>query len=143
MSRNARTVVLPLVVVLVVGVMAWLLFWPRSTTGTAGSEAAAGPYLVRLVTDTVSIGDALVVTVTDGTGRPAEPESVQIEPVMTQMGHALPPVVATASEPGSYQAQVDFFMVGQWGITVRITSGNQMSGDHQMDDAVLLLTVVG
>jgi YtkA-like len=136
--KQSTRIALPALAVLVVGVMAWLLFWPRATTSTAGSETAAGPYLVRLTSDTAPAGGTLLTfAITDGTHQPASPDSVRVEPVMTQMGHALSPVAATRSEPGTYQAQVDFPMAGQWGITVRITS------DNQMNDAVLLLTVVG
>jgi hypothetical protein len=129
---------LPVVAVLLVGgLFAWL-FWSGSpTTAAAGSQANIGPYVVRLSTDSVPRGVVvLTFDITDGANKPVEPENVSVEPVMTRMGHALIPVRATPSAPGTYRAQVDFEMTGQWDITVRITSGNETH------EAVLSVTVV-
>lgn len=136
MKQSARIVV-PLLVVLVVGLLGWLL-WPSATTTPVGPESTAGPYLVRLATNEVAAGSTvLTFDITEGANSPASPDSVSVEPAMTQMGHAMSPVVATQNAPGTYQAQVDFSMVGQWEITVRIMS------DNRMNDAVLPVTVVG
>jgi hypothetical protein len=131
-------IVVPTLAVLLAGVVVAWLFWPSSTTAVVGSEANVGPYVVRLDTDSVSTGVAdLTFDITDDSNQPAAPELVSVEPVMTQMGHPLSPVRAIPGGPGKYRARVNFEMVGQWEITVRITS------DHKANDAVLPLTVVG
>jgi YtkA-like len=130
--------VLPVLAVLLVGGFAtWHLWSGSSNTAAAGSQANAGPYVVRLSTDSVPRGVAeLALDITGGGNEPVAPDNVSVEPVMTQMSHALRPVRATPSAPGTYRAQVDFEMSGQWDITVRITSGNETH------EAVLSVTVV-
>lgn len=140
MKQSIR-IVGPAVAVLLIGFLVWTS-WLGRTADTATSQTTAGRYLVRLVTDTVSINDVVTLDITES-AQPAALDSVSVEPVMTAMGHALPPVVAARTEPGTYRAQPDFFMAGQWEITVRITVSDPSTGDDHMTAAVLLLTVVG
>jgi hypothetical protein len=131
-------VALPVLAVLLVGgAFAWLFWTGSPTSAVSGSQANVGPYVVRLSTDSVQRGVAeLTFDITDGANKPVEPENVSVEPVMTQMGHALVPVRATPNAPGTYRAQVAFEMTGQWDITVRIASANETH------EAVLSVTVV-
>jgi nitrogen fixation protein FixH len=117
-------------VVVAVGV---LLLWPRdpgATTVTGRTEQ----YTVDLTVDHPKQGaNTLDFEVTDTAGRPATVDTIAVELVMPQMGHALPPVSATRTEPGRYRASnTDIPMSGVWEVTVSLPGS---------EDVVLTLPV--
>jgi hypothetical protein len=135
MSRP-RLLVTIVIALAVIGAGAWFL-WPTAEDSTT-SAATAGPYLVRLGGDAPKVGvNTLVVEVSGNGGQPPPPDSVTLEPVMPQMGHATRPVVATEDGAGHYRGDVDLSMAGQWEIAVRIAASGQV---HQ---AVLNVTTSG
>jgi hypothetical protein len=135
MTRQ-RLLVAIVIAIAVIGAGAWLL-WPAAKDSTT-SAATAGPYLVRLDGDAPKVGvNTLVVELSGNGGQPAPPDSVTLEPVMPQMGHATRPVVAAEDGVGRYRGDVDLSMAGQWEITVRIAAAGQV---HQ---AVLNVTTSG
>jgi hypothetical protein len=134
MNRQ-RLLALVAAVIAVVAIGLWVL-WP-SDEKQATSAATAGPYLVSLTGDPPKIGvDVLTVAVT-GDGVQPPPDSVTFEPAMPQMGHAAKPVVANEESIGHYRAAVDLSMAGQWEVTVRIASGEEIY------QAVLNVTTTG
>ena len=135
MSRQCL-VVFTAIAAAVVGAGIWFL-WPSSQDPTT-SAATAGPYLVRLTGAPPQVGDSTLTVEVSGDGaQPPAPDSVTLEPAMSQMGHATPPVVAAEESPGHYRAKVHLPMAGQWEITVRIAESGRV---HQ---AVLSVTTSG
>lgn len=125
------------VIAVVVGAGTLWLLWPTPQAATA-AEATAGPYLVRLKGDPPKVGvNSLTVQIEGSASEIPTPDSVTFEPAMPQMGHATPPVVATAAADGEYRGDVDLSMPGQWEITVRIKNGPDSY------DAVLSVTTKG
>jgi nitrogen fixation protein FixH len=108
------------VAVVVAGLLAWLL-WP-SNSGATVLTADTAQHSVRLSVDDPKQGaNSLGLRITDHSGRPATVDSVTVEPVMPQMGHALSPVTAGAEAPGDYRAADTVLpMPGQWEITVSL-----------------------
>ncbi|MEV4314513.1 FixH family protein [Actinocrispum sp. NPDC049592] len=104
----------------VLGLLAWLL-WPSGDQETV-LTADTAKHNIRLSVDDPKQGNnSLDLRITDKSGQPATVDSVTVEPVMPQMGHALSPVVAGAGEPGSYRAaNTELPMPGQWEITVSL-----------------------
>jgi hypothetical protein len=102
----------------------------ESTTVTGRT----GQYTVDLTADRPKQGaNMLDFEVIDAAGRPATVDTIGVEFVMPQMGHALPPVSATRTEPGRYRASnIDIPMSGAWEVTV------SLPGD---EDVVLTLLV--
>jgi nitrogen fixation protein FixH len=113
----------------VVGLLAWLL-WPSGDEATI-LTADTGQHSVQLSVDDPKQGaNSLGLRITDHGGRPATVDSVTVEPVMPQMGHALTPVTAGAEAPGSYRAPDTVLpMPGQWEITVSLHAA---SGTEQV-----------
>jgi YtkA-like protein len=113
----------------VVGLLAWLL-WPSGNDATV-LTADTAQHSVRLsVTDPKQGVNSIGLRITDHSGQPATVDSVMVEPVMPQMGHALTPVVAGAQAPGDYQAaDTELPMPGQWEITVSLHAA---SGTEQV-----------
>jgi nitrogen fixation protein FixH len=113
----------------VVGLLAWLL-WPSDGAATV-LTADTAQHSVQLSVDHPKQGaNSFDVRITDRGGRPATVDSVTVEPVMPQMGHALSPVTAGAQTPGSYHAADTVLpMPGQWEITVSLHAA---SGTEQV-----------
>ncbi|WP_067685773.1 FixH family protein [Nocardia jejuensis] len=125
---TARRGLLAAAVVLIAALLAWWV-WPGDD-GKAAQHMAAGPYLVdlRVPGGSPRTGDNTVeLDITDQGGSPVAPEKVSVEPAMPQMGHALPPSVATTDAPGHYRATVNLPMPGQWEIAVNL-SGSAGTG---------------
>lgn len=134
MSRQRLVVIAAIATVVCAGI--WLL-WPKSVEDSAAT-ATAGPYRVQLTGESPKVGiSPLTVDVTGNGSQPPTPDSVTFEPVMPQMGHATTPVAAMAQEDGSYRADVELSMAGQWDITVRIVASGQVH------EAVLSVTTNG
>jgi hypothetical protein len=114
-------------VAVVVGLVAWLL-WPSSSQATVLSADTA-QHNVKLEVDSPKQGaNSIGLQITDRAGQPATVDSVTVEPVMPQMGHALTPVVAGSESPGRYRAAGTVLpMPGQWEITVslHVASGTE------------------
>lgn len=115
---NTRWVAVVVGVVIAVGA---LVLWPRApeaTTVTGRTEQ----YTVDLTVDQPKQGaNTLDFQVTDTAGQPATVDTITVELVMPQMGHALPPVSATRTEPGRYRApNTDIPMPGVWEVTVSL-----------------------
>jgi hypothetical protein len=94
------------------------------TTGSddqTAVRAAAGQRAVEVVV-VAAVGDRGVeIRRSD----PAGVTEVRLEPTMTDMGHAYPPVAATAVDRGSgrYRAETRFDMAGRWELTVVVDDG--------------------
>jgi hypothetical protein len=130
MTRRRILVLAPAIVVLA-AVLAFLL-WP-SGGGPSVAQASGRLYQVRLTVDDPRLGTGvLTLDVT-----PSTVDTVTVEPVMPQMGHALSPVGATETAPGRYRAEITFPMVGQWEITVAL------HGPSGADQVVVPLLVKG
>ncbi|WAL69325.1 FixH family protein [Amycolatopsis cynarae] len=111
MTRRRMFVLAPLV--LAAAIVVWLCL-PSADAGTVVQQAAGRIYQVRLSVEDPRVGvNALSLEVT-----PSSVEEVRVEPVMPQMGHALAPVPATVSGPGSYRAEATLPMSGQWELTL-------------------------
>jgi hypothetical protein len=107
----------------VVGLLAWLL-WPNGGQATVLTADTARHSVQLSVNDPKQGANSLGLRITDRGGQPASVDSVTVEPVMPQMGHALSPVVAGAEAPGSYRAADTVLpMPGQWEITVSLHAG--------------------
>ncbi|TCO48148.1 FixH family protein [Actinocrispum wychmicini] len=105
---------------IVVGLLAWLL-WPGSGSPTVLTADTAQHSVQLSVDDPKQGANSIGLHITDHTGRPVTVDSVVVEPVMPQMGHALTPVTAGAEAPGSYRApDTELPMPGQWEITVSL-----------------------
>jgi nitrogen fixation protein FixH len=104
----------------VAGLLAWLL-WPSGSEATV-LTADTAQHVVRLSVDDPKQGaNSFGLRITDHGGQPAIVDSVTVEPVMPQMGHALTPVTAGAGAPGDYRAADTVLpMPGQWEITVSL-----------------------
>lgn len=104
----------------VAGLLTWLL-WPSGSAATV-LTADTAQHSVRLSVDDPRQGaNSFGLRITDHGGRPATVDSVTVEPVMPQMGHALSPVTAGVGAPGDYRtADTVLPMPGQWEITVSL-----------------------
>jgi nitrogen fixation protein FixH len=112
--------------VLVVGVLAWLL-WPSGRTATVLTADTARHSVQLSVENPKQGSNTFGLRITDRGGQPASVDSVTIEPVMPQMGHALAPVPAGAQAPGNYRAANTVLpMPGQWEITVTLDGTEQV-----------------
>jgi nitrogen fixation protein FixH len=112
--------------VLVVGVLAWLL-WPSGRTATVLTADTARHSVQLSVENPKQGSNTFGLRITDRGGQPASVDSVTIEPVMPQMGHALAPVAAGAQAPGNYRAANTVLpMPGQWEITVTLDGTEQV-----------------
>ncbi|WNV83996.1 FixH family protein [Umezawaea sp. Da 62-37] len=118
MTRNAIFGTAALVALAAVLAVA---FWPAADVPTT-AKASTARYTVRLSVDDPRAGpNSIGLEVTDPQGAPAAPDEVVVEPVMPQMGHAYPPVTATAEGPGRFRAAAtDLPMAGPWQITVSL-----------------------
>jgi len=93
--------------------------WFARTTGSDEQTAlrgTAGHRDVEVVV-TAAVGDRSVeIQLSD----PAGVTEVRLEPAMTEMGHAYPPLTATAVDRGTgrYRAETHFDMAGRWELTV-------------------------
>ena len=101
-----------------------VLLWP-SSQGPATSTVHLGRTAVTLtVHDPKQGANTVEIAVTDETGRPVTGntvDTVTVELVMPQMGHALPLVTATPTGPGHYHApNTDIPMPGVWEVTVSL-----------------------
>lgn len=111
---------------LVVGVLVWLL-WPSGRTATVLTADTARHSVQLSVENPKQGSNTIGLRITDRGGRPATVDSVQVEPVMPQMGHALAPVTAGAQAPGDYRAADTVLpMPGQWEITVTLNGTEQV-----------------
>lgn len=114
--RKRRDILLATAVFAVIaGVATWLL-WPGGED--AAQRIPAGPYSIRLASTLHPGANAVEFDITDRQSAPAQPTRVTVAPAMPQMGHAVPPVAATATGPGRYRADLDLPMSGQWEITI-------------------------
>jgi hypothetical protein len=92
-----------------------LLLWPRPPA-SVDVTGRAGPHQVRLWIPEPAVGARGITVELAG---PAPVDRLVVAPVMVDMGHAAPPVTATETAPGRYQAtDVDFFMAGRWDVAV-------------------------
>ncbi|GAA4541906.1 FixH family protein [Amycolatopsis samaneae] len=114
-ARRRPVVLIALVALIVAGVLAWL-FWGGSPAAPVSAQTTSGPYTVRLTGAQPRIGGNDFTVEVTGPGA----DTVTVEPVMPQMGHALAPVPAGASGPGRYRADVGLPMAGQWELTVSL-----------------------
>ncbi|MER7212644.1 FixH family protein [Streptosporangium sp. NPDC020072] len=104
-------------VAVLAGAALWLL-WPRGGSGPTVLRNGTEHYRVRLTVERSGTGP-VTVDVADLRGRPVTLRSVTVEPVMTNMGHALEPVPAVAQGPGRYRAErLALPMGGAWAFTV-------------------------
>src|SRR5690242_9995376 len=87
----------------VVGLLAWLL-WPGGSSQTVLTADTAQHSVQLSVDDPRQGANSIGLHITDHAGKPATVDSVTVEPVMPQMGHALTPVTAGAEAPGNYRA---------------------------------------
>ncbi|WP_158887668.1 FixH family protein [Amycolatopsis anabasis] len=109
-------------VVVAAGVLlAWLL-WPAGDSGPNVLRGGTERYAVELSLDNPRVGaNSVALLVTDPRGAPVALDSVTVEPVMPQMGHAITPVPAGPDGPGRYRAHdLVLPMSGQWELTVRL-----------------------
>jgi hypothetical protein len=92
-----------------------------SRTGATELRGTAGRYSAEVQVAAAVVG----VTVVDIVVRPAAAVDIRVEPTMTDMGHAYPPITATRvdEEAGRYRAEVRFDMSGQWELTVVVDDG--------------------
>lgn len=121
MTRQQPRLLIAAVAVLTLGVLAWLV-WPSASSGPTVLKSATGLHTVQLSVDAPKLGtNSFGVEVTDQSGNPARLDSVTVEPVMPQMGHALSPVTAGPEGPGRYRAAETVLpMSGQWEITISL-----------------------
>jgi nitrogen fixation protein FixH len=112
------------VAVVVVGLLAWLL-WPSGSEATVLTADTAQHSVQLSVDDPKQGANSIGLRITDRGGNPATVDSVTVEPVMPQMGHALTPVTAGAEAPGTYRAADTVLpMPGEWEITVSLHAGD-------------------
>lgn len=110
------TVLIAVVALLVAAGAAWLL-WGGGDAKPSTQQAVSGPYTVQFSADEPRIGGNTFAVAVTG---PA-PDSVLVEPVMAQMGHAFAPVLAVAESSDRFRAaNVALPMSGQWEITVSL-----------------------
>ncbi|MEV6644834.1 FixH family protein [Amycolatopsis sp. NPDC051371] len=110
------TVLIAVVVLVVAAGAAWLL-WPAGAAKATTQQAVSGPYTVQFSADPPRIGGNTFAVAVTG---PA-PDSVSVEPVMAQMGHAFAPVLAVPDGPGRFRVTgVGLPMSGQWEISVSV-----------------------
>ncbi|WP_370946215.1 FixH family protein [Amycolatopsis sp. cg5] len=121
MTRQKPRLLIAAVAVLILGVLAWLV-WPSTSSGPTVLKSATGSHTIQLSVDAPKLGtNSFGVEVTDQSGKPARLDSVTVEPVMPQMGHALSPVTAGQEGPGRYRAAETVLpMTGQWEITISL-----------------------
>lgn len=113
--KRPKMLIAAVALVVVAGV-AWLL-WPAGDAKASTQQAVSGPYTVQFSADPPRIGGNTFAVAVTG---PA-PDSVSVEPVMAQMGHAFPPVLAVPDGSGGFRATgVGLPMSGQWEITVSV-----------------------
>ncbi|SDK61610.1 hypothetical protein [Nonomuraea jiangxiensis] len=96
------------------------------TLFVVGRGAAAGP-LELTTTGTRYAATVLIDRPTTGRVvvevrlRSGDPSSVALEPVMPDMGHAMPEVAAREREPGRFLAEGELFpMAGVWELSIRL-----------------------
>lgn len=110
-------------VAVAVALAVWL-WWPSGSSASV-QQATGKRYQVRLtVPDPRLGGNTLTLELA-----PSKADSVTVDPVMPQMGHALAPVPASPAGPGRYQAETTLPMTGQWEITVVV---HDQSGADQI-----------
>lgn len=113
---NRPKVLIAVVVLVVVAGAAWL-FWPAGAAKATTQQAVSGPYTVQFSADAPRIGGNTFALAVTG---PA-PDSVLVEPVMAQMGHAFTPVLAVAESAGHFRVtDLALPMSGQWEISVSL-----------------------
>lgn len=113
---NRPKVLIAVVALVVAAGAAWLL-WPAGDAKATTQQAVSGPYTVQFSADPPRIGGNTFAVAVTG---PA-PDSVLVEPVMAQMGHAFAPVLAVAESSGRFRATgVALPMSGQWEIAVSL-----------------------
>lgn len=108
----------------VVAVAVLLLLPAGAPGGQAELQADTARHTVRMVVDKVVVGTSAVqIEVSEA----ADVTGVRLEPVMTHMGHAFPPLTAEpvtdSAERGRYRTDVGFDMPGHWELTVVIDDG--------------------
>ncbi|MET0134536.1 MAG: FixH family protein [Kibdelosporangium sp.] len=109
----------------VVVAMLALLLWPSSPEAKTFTVQTV-QHKVKLSVDDPRQGvNTFDLEVTDLAGKPATVDSVTVELVMTQMGHALAPVPAARAEPGRFRAGAEITMPGQWEVTVSLPGSEQ------------------
>ncbi|WP_419707221.1 FixH family protein [Promicromonospora sp. NFX87] len=88
-------------------------------------EADTARHAVRVVVDPAAVGTSEVRIEVGGA---ADVTRVRLEPAMTQMGHAYPPITAEpllgSDGSGTYRAEVRFDMSGTWELTVVVDDGH-------------------
>lgn len=122
-ARRPIVVAVLIGVLLAVAVLAYL-FWPNASTGPVVRNFSTGHYQLRLSTDRPHVGsNTITLDVADTQGRPVQPDSVTIEPVMPLMGHALTPVTARSRGAAGHFVADDttLTMSGQWELTVDVS----------------------
>lgn len=98
-----------------------LLLWSSGSQPTTSTVHTAD-HSVTMTVDNPKLGvNTLDFGVTDRAGRPVTVDAIAVELVMSQMGHALPPVTAAPTEPGRYRASnTEIPMSGQWEVAVSV-----------------------
>ncbi|MEV4092503.1 FixH family protein [Streptosporangium saharense] len=118
------------------GAVLWLL-WPGGGAEPTVLRNGTEHYRVRLTVERSGTGP-VTIDVADLRGRPVTLRSVTVEPVMTNMGHALEPVTTVAQGPGRYRAErLGLPMGGAWALTVL------MHGPEGTDRATFPVLVAG
>jgi hypothetical protein len=98
-----------------------LLARGTSPTGATQLRGTAGRHSIEVEVAAVVVG----VTAVDIVVRPVGAVEIRVEPTMTDMGHAYPPITAILvdEETGRYRAEVRFDMSGRWELTVVVDDG--------------------
>ncbi|RBQ18565.1 hypothetical protein DP939_18890 [Spongiactinospora rosea] len=102
------------------------IFWLLRPSAPAGDQtftAATARHAVRLTMSPARAArpSTWVIEVTGVKGGPAEVDGVRVEPVMTQMGHAIPPLTASPAGAGRFRLPgVVLPMAGPWQLAVTI-----------------------
>jgi len=110
----------------VVVVAVALLLWPGGSHATTSTVHTA-EHSVTMTVDNPKLGvNTLDFDVTDRAGRPVTVDAIAVELVMSQMGHALPPVSAARTGQGRYRAtNTDIPMSGQWEVAVSVPGADK------------------
>jgi hypothetical protein len=103
-----------------------LVFW-RGDTGPAVFTTSTAQHTVRLsIADLQRGTNSFGLEVTERDGTPAKVDSVTVEPVMPQMGHAIAPIEARTEAPGRFRAENAVLpMSGPWEITVSLHAAGE------------------
>jgi nitrogen fixation protein FixH len=111
----------------VVVVTVALLLWAGGSRATTLTVHTAQHRVSMTVDNSESGVNTLDFEVTDPGGRPVDVDTLTVELVMSQMGHALPPVMTVRTGSGRYRASnADIPMSGQWEVAVSVPGAGKV-----------------